>query len=177
MLNRNVLDKIYSRVEFKITEMVEKLRVNNGMFEKTVDELKQECVEMFYNKFEEYYETDSQYCSFLYICMRNRIRNIRRSMNVRNKHETNDISILHSAEDDLDYGKIWGNIPDPKSVKQPPFNIEQVFVKVSPVAQEVIEHIICGKTKNETAKSMGVKVKQIEEILNGEVLEAIKLSQ
>lgn len=168
----NVLQKIYDRVSSRLHMFTEKLCFNEGLQHEDMRVLMQECRILFFSKFEDYYEDDDQYCNFLYICMRNRLRNMKRSEYVRGKHIVDIASIC--CDQDIEYQQTWGNVPDPRSIKEKPaFDIEIVMSVVSGTAQEIIDGIILGKSIKKIASEMNMKQREVEGILRGEIKEAV----
>lgn len=106
-----IRDRVYNRCKGQLRLSVAKLQRSTGFYQVSYEELNQEMAILFYNNFEEYYEEDNQYMRFLFICLKNRIRNMQlKEYNYRNRFVA--LAVPEGNEDD--YSSAWGQVADPQ---------------------------------------------------------------
>ena len=116
------VERLHRKLAGKLKNNVAKLAYTTGYFDEANRlECLQEMNILFYQHFEEYYEDDKQYLSFLFICMKNRMRNFqRRDIKHSNRYSTNlemnrkQLGIYSPLDSSTDgYGSVWGQVEDP----------------------------------------------------------------
>lgn len=119
------VDRLFKKNEQRLKENVRKLILTTGYYISDPEEMLQEMCILFYKNFAEFYEDDRQYLSFLFICMKNKIRNHQRKEYTNINRFTTDLNSLRShtktsAESDsgqtISYSNIWGQVKDPHCV-------------------------------------------------------------
>jgi hypothetical protein len=114
------VDRVFNRNITALRNNMNKLIATTGYYTCTKAEVWQEMCLLFYQNFEEYYEADRQYLSFLFICLKNRIRNMQKSQYNREGRYSTDTAILGAQigalnDEQTSYQDIWGQVPDPDS--------------------------------------------------------------
>ena len=120
-------DRLFIKCEADIKKNVKKLMYTTGYQQFNEMECLQEMTILFFQHFEEYYETDRQYLSFLFICMKNKIRNFQRRDIKHQQRYTTDLSQIRyglgvGSQSDQDSGSsdiykgVWGNVADPSDI-------------------------------------------------------------
>lgn len=117
------VDRIYAKLKPKLEANAKKLVGQTGYFTCDYQEIWQEISILFYEHFEEYYESDSQYLSFLYICLKNRIRNFQRRDYTHHNRESTDLNMIRNKvglqpdhKQGIDhYQATWGQVEDPSN--------------------------------------------------------------
>ncbi len=118
------VDRVFKRNVTQLKHNVNKLIATTGYYTCTRSEVWQEMCVLFHNNFEEYYESDRQYLSFLFICLKNRIRNMQKSQYNREYRYTLDLGNIRASLNiptndrehirNNEYSAVWGQVADPK---------------------------------------------------------------
>lgn len=116
------VDRLFIKNTPQLKNNVNKLIQHTGYYTGSRDEVWQEMCMLFYKNFEDKYETDRQYLSFLFICLKNRIRNMQKKQYTRENRFIMDLGTLgnvvgarRNEGSELNYNAVWGQVKDPSS--------------------------------------------------------------
>jgi DNA-directed RNA polymerase specialized sigma24 family protein len=153
------VDRLFQRNESKLKQNMNKLIATTGFYTGSREEVWQELCILFYQNFVEYYETDRQYLSFLFICLKNRIRNMQKKQYTREGRFITDLGSIqsglgiHKGADDSStftdqYESTWGQVQDPcnsfndMEMQEIITNSKKLLDKVG---QEVLDALMCDR--------------------------------
>jgi len=166
--------KIFESVKGRMKADVEKLRYQTSFHQVNVTELFQEARIVFFKHFEAYYEDDEQYLRFLFIVVKNKIRNMQRIVYTYANRITNDFSLLHSTGEEPDYHDVWNNVPDPRSlnnVGRKYITMEELKEKCDSTIFNLMEALAAGRHIEDVAAQQQWDVKYLRERLRMELTE------
>ena len=115
------VDRLFKKNVSSLRRNLSKLVQTTSYYTGDENEIWQELCILWYQNFEEYYETDRQYLSFLFICLKNRIRNMQKKQYTREGRYSSDLTMLCSSsniylkEESMNYQSVWGQVKDPSS--------------------------------------------------------------
>ena len=185
----NAVDKIYQRCEKQLNAMCRKLVHQNKCGNRyDANTITQEARIKFYEAFAEYYDEDQQYLRFLFITIKNQIRNFQ---NKDNKRDSLFIpppppAVTKDGASNDPYLQGLAELKDPKSEEDieptylenisKEFTVDNLVNKLNcELDKSIILCIVSGKSLKETSRSTGLKLDEIECRLEGEILDTIQL--
>ena len=156
------VDRIYAKVQPQLKSNARKLINTTGYYTGDFDEIWQEMTLLFYTHFGEYYESDKQYLSFLFVCLKNKIRNFQRRDYRHAERYTGDpivisygLGINGYAGEEPDYNGVWGQVPDPSNDWKE-FELLEITEKAKHMmdvqGREILDWLMSG---DEAAKEVG----------------------
>jgi DNA-directed RNA polymerase specialized sigma24 family protein len=103
-----------------------KLILHTGYHTGYREEIWQELCMLWFKNFEDKYETDRQYLSFLFICLKNRIRNMQKKQYTHEHRFTTGLGFIRSSlkitgsaesegAQEVEYNAVWGQVKNPSS--------------------------------------------------------------
>jgi hypothetical protein len=165
-----IRDRVYNRCKGQLKGIVAKLQRSTGFYQVPHEELNQEVTILFYNNFEEYYEDDNQYLRFLFICLKNRIRNMQlKEYNYRNRF----VALKTSEDNEDDYSATWGQVADPECTWTK-YEIKEICDKAKEMIKQTqyndIYHCLTqGYSIKKTARLTRRSVCEVIEIVKNEI--------
>jgi len=153
------VDRLFKKNEQQLKNNLNKLICHTGYFSCNRDEVWQELCILFYQNFTEYYETDRQYLSFLFICLKNRIRNMQKKQYTYEGRFTTDLTSIQSnlgiRQGDTETGRsadqytaTWGQVSSPSS-QFDEMEIQEIIQKsrqlLDNVGKEVFDMILTDR--------------------------------
>lgn len=157
------LEKIRERNHSKLKEIANQLKNQESIYTNSSLEVYQELLILFYKNFEDYYESDEQYMKFLFICLRNRLRNVRKKDNTYSSRFLTIDKLAGDEEDGGGYLKAWEMFEDSKSVVKVNV-ISEICKLVDEKTRSFIECVSHGKTSEQIKEELNINHEDLQEM-------------
>lgn len=169
---KKAVDRIWEKNISKVHHFVNKLQAQTGFYDYSHTELMQEACMLFHKRFEDYYEADEQYLRFLFVAVKNHIRNLQLKTYTRNnRFSTNFLELKSVASDEgvVDYMTAWNNVCDPKNIYRAiELNdlIEKSSMYLNELGNEIVLMLCEGVTVKGIAENKSMKIEEVKNIIN-----------
>jgi len=135
-------ERLYKKLTPKLKSNCRSVQYQTKFYEWSAEELFQEMTILFFNRFEDYYETDNQYVRFLFICMKNKVRTIqqREYKYINRMKNTIQVDYEHGAVQD--YNKQFEAVVDHRDFFKVPVTMEYFKEHLGETEFEVLTEVV-----------------------------------